>query len=405
MTSHKPTIEFGGFPVHQKLLSDLPHITRLVLDRLVEDLPVYRSLPAELLTGDVQRIVEAILRAFVTVLRTGELPTQDQLDIVRRSAARRAEEGIPIDAVTGAYFLGSQTCFEHLAQLARPDELADVFAAHRLMISYLRLNTGAVAAGYVGERQAVSGEEHAAKQTLLAALLDGQPIEQAARQAGIEPPATYLVLSLAVGAHPDESRRGVDPMVAARRKLRRLRGELDQRTHGLSLSTLSVDGGLALVPAADPDGTWLRAVIADLARAAGAEVTAAVVPAAPADVPAAARLAGELREVITAYGKPPGLYRLGDLLVEYQLSRPSPARDQLATLLEPAAAKPDLLDTLRVYLTTGLNRRRAAAELRVHPNTVDYRLRKITALTGLDVARDQDLMTVRAALSAHDASR
>ncbi|WP_436492859.1 PucR family transcriptional regulator [Actinokineospora sp. HUAS TT18] len=401
---HK-TIEFGGLPLHQRLLSDLPQITRLVLDRLVEDLPVYRSMPAELLTGDVQRIVETILRAFVAVLRTGELPTQDQLDTVRRSAARRAEEGIPIDAVTGAYFLGFQATFEHLTPLARPEELEDILVAHRLMISYLRLATGAVAAGYVGERQAVSGEEHAAKQTLLTALLEGQPIEQAARQAGIEPPATYLVLSLTVGAHPDESRPGVDPLVVGRRKLRRLRGELDQRTHGLSLSTLSVDGGLALVPAAEPDWPWLRSVVADLAKAAVAPVTAAVVPAAPADVPAAARLAGELRDVITAYGKPPGLYRLGDLLVEYQLTRPSPARDQLATLLEPAAAKPDLLDTLRVYLSTGLNRRRAATELRVHPNTVDYRLRKIATLTGLDVGRDQDLLTVRAALSAHDSAR
>jgi DNA-binding PucR family transcriptional regulator len=43
-----------------------------------------------------------------------------------------------------------------------------------------------------------------------------------------------------------------------------------------------------------------------------------------------------------------------------------------------------LLETLRAYLDCDLDVRRAADALYVHPNTVRYRLRRISELTGLD---------------------
>ncbi|MEV6973207.1 helix-turn-helix domain-containing protein [Kitasatospora sp. NPDC093806] len=92
------------------------------------------------------------------------------------------------------------------------------------------------------------------------------------------------------------------------------------------------------------------------------------------------------------------------MLLECQLSRPGPARDGLAALLAPLAGRPELLETLRAFQAGGFDRRRAAALPRVHPNTVDYRLRKATALTGLDPARGGDLSMLRAAPAAFDAA-
>ncbi|MET9433186.1 helix-turn-helix domain-containing protein [Streptomyces sp. NPDC006551] len=92
------------------------------------------------------------------------------------------------------------------------------------------------------------------------------------------------------------------------------------------------------------------------------------------------------------------------MLLESQLSRPSPARDGLAALLHPLDTRPELLTTLRTFLACSLDRRQAAARLQVHPNTVDYRLRKATDLTGLDVP-GRRLVTLHAALAAHDAVR
>ena len=63
----------------------------------------------------------------------------------------------------------------------------------------------------------------------------------------------------------------------------------------------------------------------------------------------------------------------------------------------------DLLDTLRTFLATGLDRRRTAERLHIHPNTVDYRLRRTTALTGLSATHGPDLPRIQAALAAHGA--
>ncbi|MFD0566346.1 helix-turn-helix domain-containing protein [Kitasatospora saccharophila] len=95
---------------------------------------------------------------------------------------------------------------------------------------------------------------------------------------------------------------------------------------------------------------------------------------------------------------PPARRRPGRLPA--QPPRPGPRRPRRPT--HPLAARPELLDTLRTFLTCGLDRRRTAATLQVHPNTVDYRLRRTADLTGLDAVRGPDLLTLRAALAAHE---
>ncbi|MFD7734395.1 PucR family transcriptional regulator, partial [Kitasatospora phosalacinea] len=179
-----------------------------------------------------------------------------------------------------------------------------------------------------------------------------------------------------------------------------------RRTAGAQLPAGAAAGAPVLLPddspAPTPDRTALAALLDRLARACGAELTAAATTAAPADVADAARLAADVRRVAQATGRGPGPHLLDDVLVEYQLSRPGPARDALAALLTPLTGRPELLDTLRAFLTSGLDRRRTAARLQVHPNTVDYRLRRTADLTGLDAVRGPDLLTLRAALAAHD---
>ncbi|MGZ0148899.1 PucR family transcriptional regulator [Kribbella sp. WER1] len=142
-----------------------------------------------------------------------------------------------------------------------------------------------------------------------------------------------------------------------------------------------------------------------LERVSGAEVTIAVARAAPNDVPAAVGLVRELLEVVRLHHRPAGVYELDDLLLEYQLSRPGPARERLADMLAPLADRHDLMTTLRRYLSNARNRRQTAIDLHVHANTVDYRLRQVGRLTGLDPGRDDQLPRIVAALVAFDARR
>jgi PucR family transcriptional regulator, purine catabolism regulatory protein len=57
-----------------------------------------------------------------------------------------------------------------------------------------------------------------------------------------------------------------------------------------------------------------------------------------------------------------------------------------------------LLETLGVYLRANENLRRTAERLFVHVNTVNYRLRRIEAITGLDLADSRQRLIAEVAL-------
>ncbi|MGZ0148898.1 hypothetical protein ACXJJ3_17620 [Kribbella sp. WER1] len=255
MTDHKE-LRSGGVPVHEILRAELGVLVDDVLRQLVADIPLYAQLPDEELQGDIRRITERTLRAFAETFRTGVVPTGAALDPLRESATRRAEEGVPLEALLAAYHLGGKVCAEHVAARFRPEELPDALALNRLILDFLQRVTAVVSASYFEERQSIAGEDQASRQTLFTALVEGRlPTQRAGDERGTEGlptgewtdsaggfagarlAAAYVVLGLAAGPHPDESRPGVDAQIVARRKLRRLRVELD-RTPG-SMSALS----------------------------------------------------------------------------------------------------------------------------------------------------------------------
>ncbi|MEU6766356.1 helix-turn-helix domain-containing protein [Streptomyces sp. NPDC046853] len=402
----------GDKSVGRFLIADVPGLAARVTRRIADDLPVYGRLPAEELHGDVRTIVGMTIRAFAEVLRTERMPPPEFLEKVRVSAARRAEERLPVEAVVSAYHYGAGICVEEVTATAEPHELIE---AHRLLLDCLREITAAVTAGYVEESQSLIGERDAARHTALSALLDGKLDGGSAQldsaHLGIRLPPCYLALAFTIGRHPDEDRADVDATVASRRKIRRLRTELDRALGHPVLSRLSADEGLALIPsdtppdqAPDTERARLEKLTASLITVSGVPLTAGVAASTPAGVPQAVRLATELRDTATGTGRPPGVYPLTSLLLDYQLTRASPARAHLAALLSPLREGPDLPATLRTYFAANLDRRETASRLHVHPNTVDYRLRRIATLTGLDLTAHTDLLTLRAALTAYDAA-
>ncbi|MFD8080827.1 PucR family transcriptional regulator [Kitasatospora sp. NPDC059722] len=394
-----------GEVMAEGLLADLPRLKAEITARLLAEQPVYGRLPAEQLEHDVSRVTEQSIRGIAQSLRTGRPLEPKWRAYQRASAARRAEEGVPIEAVVDAYYLGAQVCVDFLARYLPP---AEVGIAYRTLLTGLRVTVSEVTAGYLEERQAQAGESDAARHTMLSALLTGTDIHTAARHSGTALPPAYLVLALAIGTHRDELREDVDTAVAARRKIRRIRAELDRRTGRPVLAQLTATEGVALLPRTEPEADhrpWLAAAMEDLGRAARAPLTAGAAICAPDRVPDAVRLATEVRDTAVVFQRPPGAYLLDDLLIEHQLTRPGAARDHLAELLVPIADKPDLLPTLRLYLQSNLNRREVAAQQHVHPNTVDYRIRRIAALTGLNPAEHGDRIKLSAALAALDTRR
>lgn len=74
---------------------------------------------------------------------------------------------------------------------------------------------------------------------------------------------------------------------------------------------------------------------------------------------------------------------LDDHPVEEALVANPQLRAKAAALLEPLEARQDFVLTLYLYLAYDRDRNRVARSLAVHPRTVDYRLRRVASLTGL----------------------
>lgn len=393
-------------PLFERVERNVPRLARRMVTAFVAEIPIYSQLPREQLEGEIRSITEANLRLFFGVLRTGEPMPAAQLAEVRLSAARRAEERVPLDAVLTAYHVGARIGWLALVEEHQPDETDVLLAAGVRVLAYTQQVTAAVAAAYLEEQQTIFGEERDAARLFASALLSGEPADAHAARLGVAIAPAYVVVALRIAPHPDESDdKDVGGAIAARRKVRRVQAALDELTGEPAITLLDPTGGSVLLPTSVEAAPALAERLTDLAlvleRAAGAPVVVGgAVGCGVGDVPRAAAQAHDILRLTRMLDKPPGAYLLRDVLLEYQLTRPSDAQTVLASLIEPLDRNPDLLRTLEAYLDADLDRRTTAAALHVHPNTFDYRLRRIIELTGLDPATTHGLQLLGAALAA-----
>lgn len=394
MTNHKAPLTINGTVLYRWLLTERRRLAHRLVRQLAREIPAYQRLSEPELVH-IDRTTESNLLVFAQSLRQRVSPDHTDLAEQTTSAAQRAGEGFPLDAVMAAYSTGMLETWRTMVTGARPEDFADVLACTELVLGYIQRAGTAAATAYLEERRRMDSDEQRSRYTLLSALVRGEPLEEPAARAGIWLPERYLVLALTFEQHEDERVAGVGAAMAAQRKVYRATEVLRRSTSEGALTLLDPTGGTALVPVTDTDFPEL---VADVGAAIGVAVRAAGVLAEPTQVPLATQQAAEILELVVALGKPPGLYQLTDVLLEYQLTRPSAAREELAGLLGPLERHPNLLSTVETYLRLGLDRRRTAATLHLHPNTVDYRVRRSVALTGLDPANPQQLQRIGAAL-------
>ncbi|MFD6222282.1 PucR family transcriptional regulator [Nocardia asteroides] len=247
-------------------------------------------------------------------------------------------------------------------------------------------------------RYAVLREHHSAVHAITAALLEGQATPTIARRYGVEIAPYYWVVAVAV--HPPATGTRAEPNRAqARRRLEQIRAALFRWSEGAALSLLSGEGGTALIPG-DIDAAELDSLFTAIERAAEVPVTAVVAHCCSESLPLWTDRAHNLLDVVQRLGIEGRLHQFSDLALEYQITRPGPARQFLAALLDPLDEHPELLATLRCYVDQDVNRQRTARALHVHPNTLDFRLKRIARLTGCDAARGHGEWRLRSALIA-----
>ncbi|MFD3430220.1 PucR family transcriptional regulator [Nocardia fluminea] len=367
-----------------------------MVGHFIENVVPCATLPGEVLDGDVTAVTRVCLELTKSMLDGRDLP--GRVESIQAAAAGWAREGIPIDTIHNAVQEGFRLGFDLvITNVISHDHDTTIKVARRLTEAQ-NMITSVVSAAYVRELRSVVSEHHTAVHSLTSALLGGQSTSTMARECGIEIADRYHVIALALPAHPDEFNPALDGKVVARRKLRRVQAELANRCVGKVLSLLSVDGGTILLPESEFSDAALDGLIVGLSVAARVPVRAVAVSAVPTQIPRAAEQVHELVDVVDRLGGPSRVYRPHELAFEYQLTRQGDARDYLSSSVDVLDAHPELLRTLEVYMTTNLQRGPTARELFVHTNTVDYRLKRISQLTGFDVSTVSGICHLQAAL-------
>lgn len=195
----------------------------------------------------------------------------------------------------------------------------------------------------------------------------------------------FLVVAVGFSTSPDTATAN-QPAAIPEAQLNAIRRCLDAECGFPVPALLGPSYGTILLPGSSVSARRIYELPRLLSAAVRQETTTVAVESATDSIAEAAGTAHELLDLAIRLRKEPRLYVLGELALEYQLTRPGPGRDQLVSLLEPLEEHPELIRTLAAMIRQSFDRKRSARRLCVHPNTIDYRMRRISALTGLPVA-------------------
>lgn len=373
-------------------------IARRITTTDLAAVPGLRDLPAEAKDIEIAAAVRHGLRGFLRLARGDRGTDAGSLPYFRERAARHAEEGVPLSAVLQGHLLCSRALWTALQKCAEPGEEGALLDLADQLLAGQAAVLGAVADAYSATRTALESERHEELRGLAKALLTGAlPLERR-HELGVDRGGLVLATHLP----------RLDSAVAAQRRLVRLR-TTTERAFGVAPLIHFEDPrgslGHIVMPhhTAEASARPSAGLAGELERALGepSHLVWAVATDA-AGISAAARTAAEVLRLVRALGRPPGLYGLEDVLLEYHLSRPGASGEALAAVLDPVHAHPHLMETLRVYLAQGQDRRATADALALHPNTVDNRVARIHALTGTDASTPHGFARLLAALVARD---
>ena len=393
--------------LREALAARLDELSDEATARIVSDIPAYNNIDDQL-RRDVRAHVEAHLTASIETLGSGRDVTREDLLFVRPHAARRTRRVSVTDFIR-AFYVGERVLWDAALALARDEDssrAALAFASH--LPRYFEVATTHAAEVYLEAQEELAATGERIRRDLLEDLLAGRELEpgprlDAARAAGLRDGASLQVIS----ATPSDSPGDEELLRGGAAALARAAG-----LPTLPLAVVRRDEIVVVLPTSDRTAPTLGTRLADVQQrlADGGLALNIAVSTAVADlaqVPEAYREACALR---IALGPAPGVTSLTEMSAfEYLTLRADATAGRLIApaihefVMQDARDGAPLITTLRAYVASDLNARRAAERLHIHVNTAHYRLGRIAERTGCDLRRISDLVEILIAARLADA--
>ena len=399
--------------VAERISAQKDALARRTVDRFREEIVGWRNVDES--EVDVARAFTLRnIEALVDGLEHGNPVPEALLDWAREIAARRAHQGVSLEALLHQIRLWGELVWDGVLGAARLDRADEREAAIEIVTRLWRhvdvLST-TMAHAYLDEMtdRGLVGRE------LLDGLLNGEgDTERVRRLARIlhrRLGDDYIVVLV----RSDDA-----PLEDAQQVARATRVAVDQVVHAartrLNPTAASLVVGVrqgdvvALYPTAEPEEIdTVRRECAELAADLPVDVSIGMSGwhRGRSAIATAYEEAREAAEIAAGTGIRGRAVVLGDVLVDHMLRASPHARRILRETLQPLvdydrSHNAELVQTLRAYLDAGTKLTQSARILMVHANTVVYRLRRIRELTGRDPHTMEDLQILFLALKLNE---
>jgi sugar diacid utilization regulator len=369
-------------------------LAEAMLGAILGEIGSYDRPSGEALLADVREHCRLHVDLLMRSLRAGRDADRADLTFARDAAARRVHQGIPLDGLLQAFRVGHRTLWQAIV-----DEAADSAAGHEAAIAlageameYIDLASTHVAEAYLRESGQLAELIQRRRRDLLENLLAGRVPDDAETESlglGLERDAELLVAvaSLQEAAEADDralanASHSITASIGARALVVVRQDEVAAvlPLGGKTPEAIGVALDIARVSAEREHGIRMLIGVSGVCRGL-AEVGGRYLEAHQA-----LRRSNTDRPVVSLSELSP----FEHLVASVDRSTRRSIAMEAAPLTENDTGA--LMETLRTYLDSDLDVSRTAEALYVHPNTVRYRLRRISDLTGLDTQRFSGLV-------------
>jgi sugar diacid utilization regulator len=396
--------------VADRLAGRLEEIARQMVERYREEIVDYRLARPDFLYADVYGVSLDALRKTIDDLQSGQRATSPaDFEGTRRGAARRVHQGMSLESFLHAARLWGRVLWETVLSCTNQDVAAEREAALTIaghLLEHMDMLSTAAAQGYLDELQTVWSDREVVRRDLLDALIAGEGgserVRRLARSLHLRLCDRYVVVIVRGQDCPAEE--NTEQPVATRLALRRIVEATRARLKpGAGSLLVGVRHGevVALYPFSSPaDLDSVRQACCALARDLGGQDASVGMSGAHDGLAKLAVSYAEAREAVdiaVGTGIRDRVIAFDEVLIDSIVRSSRHAdrilEDTIGPLLRYDAEKhSELVPTLRAYVDAGFNLTRSAELLRVHPNTVVYRLRRIRELSGRDPQVPDDLL-------------
>ncbi|MEV0306417.1 PucR family transcriptional regulator [Nonomuraea fuscirosea] len=319
-----------------------------------------------------------VRRRTAELAASGEPLLDGDLAFIESVGEQRGAQGVAPACQRGALALHAAFTLREIAEAAGPGDLTDTMR----LIDWLGRNGPTAQAAYT--RGYFRGYERflptASRVHLLATMVlhDDPMAAELADHLGVPTAEHYLVTVVRVASAPPPKRR--EEVVCA--LLRR---------HRVPFRWQEPDEFVALVPyhgtrpehrtAAEETGLALARTVAEIA---GRPCSTGTAHGRRHTLAQAAALARKVSRVAPMERVPRRSYGVADVFAELGAVETPQVDQWLRETARRLGDGPDLVPTLDAYYRHDMNRLRTAESLHIHPRTLDYRLRRVRELVGIE---------------------